>query len=74
MKTMAVLISSLSFPGNGLGRVTKNIQKFVNMSYGCGEYNMILFVPNIYALKYLNETQKLTENIKSKALGYIHAG
>lgn len=44
------------------------------MPYGCGEQNMVLFAPNIYVLKYLNETQQLTEKIKSKALGYLRAG
>lgn len=35
---------------------------------------MALFAPNIYVLKYLNETQQLTEKIKSEAIGYLSAG
>ena len=44
------------------------------MPYGCGEQNMVLFAPNIYVLKYLNETQQLTQTIKTKALGFLRAG
>ena len=44
------------------------------MPYGCGEQNMVLFAPNIYILKYLNETQQLTQTIKTKALGFLRAG
>ena len=44
------------------------------MPFGCGEQNMALFAPNIYVLKYLNETQQLTEKIKSEAIGYLNAG
>ncbi|XP_013927698.1 PREDICTED: alpha-2-macroglobulin-like, partial [Thamnophis sirtalis] len=44
------------------------------MPYGCGEQNMALFAPNIYILKYLNNTGQLTEEIKAKAVGYLEAG
>ncbi|KAJ8790941.1 hypothetical protein J1605_021035 [Eschrichtius robustus] len=43
------------------------------MPYGCGEQNMVLFAPNIYVLKYLNETQQLTQEVKSKAIGHLNA-
>lgn len=49
----------------------QNIQNLLQMPYGCGEQNMLLFAPNIYVLNYLNETQQLTPEIKSKALGYL---
>uniref|UniRef100_A0A8C6RXJ9 Alpha-2-macroglobulin n=1 Tax=Nannospalax galili TaxID=1026970 RepID=A0A8C6RXJ9_NANGA len=60
--------------GDILGSAIKNIQNLLHMPYGCGEQNMVLFAPNIYVLKYLNETQQLTEKIKSKAIGYLNAG
>ena len=44
------------------------------MPFGCGEQNMVLFAPNIYVLKYLNETQQLTQKIESKALDFLRAG
>ena len=45
-----------------------------NMPYGCGEQNMALFAPNIYVLDYLNETQQLTAELKSKAILYLNTG
>ncbi|XP_038963908.1 murinoglobulin-2 isoform X2 [Rattus norvegicus] len=63
-----------SVMGDILSSAIKNTQNLIQMPYGCGEQNMVLFAPNIYVLKYLNETQQLTENIKSKALGYLRAG
>ncbi|XP_076423999.1 alpha-1-inhibitor 3-like [Peromyscus maniculatus bairdii] len=60
--------------GDILSSAIKNTQNLLAMPFGCGEQNMVLFAPNIYVLKYLNETQQLTEKIKSKAIGYLNAG
>uniref|UniRef100_A0A8C6A204 PZP alpha-2-macroglobulin like n=1 Tax=Marmota marmota marmota TaxID=9994 RepID=A0A8C6A204_MARMA len=61
-------------PGDILGSTMQNIQNLLQMPYGCGEQNMVLFAPNIYILNYLNETQQLTQEIKSKAIGYLIGG
>ncbi|XP_031239919.1 murinoglobulin-1-like [Mastomys coucha] len=63
-----------SVMGDILSSAIKNTQNLLHMPYGCGEQNMVLFAPNIYVLKYLNETQQLTQKIKSKALGFLRAG
>ncbi|XP_006164926.1 pregnancy zone protein isoform X2 [Tupaia chinensis] len=60
--------------GDILGSAMQNLQNLLRMPYGCGEQNMILFVPNIYVLNYLNETRQLTEKIKSKAIGFLVSG
>ncbi|XP_076423996.1 murinoglobulin-1-like isoform X1 [Peromyscus maniculatus bairdii] len=60
--------------GDILSSAIKNTQNLLAMPFGCGEQNMVLFAPNIYVLKYLNETQQLTEKIKSEAIGYLNAG
>ncbi|KAL1764977.1 alpha-1-inhibitor 3-like [Sigmodon hispidus] len=60
--------------GDIMSSAIKNLQNLLHMPYGCGEQNMVLFAPNIYVLKYLNETQQLTQKIKSKAIGYLIAG
>ncbi|XP_031239435.1 pregnancy zone protein isoform X2 [Mastomys coucha] len=60
--------------GDILGSAMQNLQNLLQMPYGCGEQNMVLFVPNIYVLNYLNETQQLTEEIKSKAINYLISG
>uniref|UniRef100_A0A8C4MBE7 Alpha-2-macroglobulin n=1 Tax=Equus asinus TaxID=9793 RepID=A0A8C4MBE7_EQUAS len=66
--------ASFSVLGDILGSAIKNTQNLLQMPYGCGEQNMVLFAPNIYVLKYLNETHQLTQEIKSKAIGYLNAG
>uniref|UniRef100_A0A8C2YT07 Ovostatin-like n=1 Tax=Chinchilla lanigera TaxID=34839 RepID=A0A8C2YT07_CHILA len=60
--------------GDILGSATQNLQNFLQMPFGCGEQNMALFTSNIYILDYLNQTQQLTEEIKSKAIGYLTTG
>ncbi|KAH0521189.1 Murinoglobulin-1 [Microtus ochrogaster] len=60
--------------GDILSSAIRNTQNLLRMPFGCGEQNMALFAPNIYVLKYLNETQQLTEKIKSEAIGYLSAG
>ncbi|XP_063152035.1 alpha-2-macroglobulin-like [Candoia aspera] len=60
--------------GDILGGAIKNLHQLLKMPYGCGEQNMALFAPNIYILNYLNKTGQLTEEIKSKAIGYLVAG
>ncbi|KAK1341411.1 hypothetical protein QTO34_017817 [Cnephaeus nilssonii] len=64
----------LTIHGDILGSAMQNLQNLLQMPYGCGEQNMVLFVPNIYVLNYLNETRQLTENIKSKAISHLISG
>ncbi|KAL8202461.1 UNVERIFIED_CONTAM: hypothetical protein K2H54_015449, partial [Gekko kuhli] len=60
--------------GDILGSAIQNLQHLLRLPYGCGEQNMVLFAPNIYILDYLNETEQLTEEIRSKAIGYLVSG
>ncbi|XP_037703428.1 ovostatin-like [Choloepus didactylus] len=60
--------------GDILGSAMQNLQNLLQMPFGCGEQNMALFTPNIYILDYLTQTQQLTEEIKSKGIGYLTTG
>ncbi|NXX77295.1 OVOS protein, partial [Urocolius indicus] len=60
--------------GDILGTALRNMENLLHMPYGCGEQNMALFTPNIYALDYLNKTGQLTEEIRVKGIGYLSAG
>ncbi|XP_054858906.1 alpha-2-macroglobulin-like [Eublepharis macularius] len=60
--------------GDILGTALQNLQQLLRLPYGCGEQNMVLFAPNIYILDYLNKTEQLTEETRSKAIGYLVAG
>uniref|UniRef100_A0A8C8VQ01 Alpha-2-macroglobulin n=1 Tax=Pelusios castaneus TaxID=367368 RepID=A0A8C8VQ01_9SAUR len=57
-----------------LGTAMQNLHQLLQMPFGCGEQNMALFAPNIYILDYLNKTEQLSEEIKSKAIGYLVSG
>ncbi|NXM78015.1 OVOS protein, partial [Serilophus lunatus] len=63
-----------SVVGDILGTALRNLDNLLHMPYGCGEQNMALFTPNIYALDYLNKTGQLTEEIKLRGTGYLSTG
>uniref|UniRef100_A0A8U7M1Z4 Uncharacterized protein n=1 Tax=Corvus moneduloides TaxID=1196302 RepID=A0A8U7M1Z4_CORMO len=57
-----------------MGTAMQNLHQLLQMPFGCGEQNMVLFAPNIYVLDYLNKTGQLSEEVKSKATGYLVSG
>ncbi|XP_038623688.1 alpha-2-macroglobulin isoform X2 [Tachyglossus aculeatus] len=66
--------ASFSVLGDILGSALQNLQNLLQMPYGCGEQNMVLFAPNIYVLNYLNETQQLTPSLRAQAISYLSSG
>ncbi|KAM6216262.1 ovostatin-like [Rhynchocyon petersi] len=66
--------ASWSVLGDILGSAMHNLHSLLQMPFGCGEQNMARFAPNIYILDYLSQTQQLTEETKSKAIGYLTKG
>ncbi|XP_039376941.1 ovostatin-like [Mauremys reevesii] len=66
--------ASFSVLGDLLGMAMRNMENLLQMPYGCGEQNMVLFAPNIYILDYLNKTGQLTKEIESKGVGYLTSG
>uniref|UniRef100_A0A8C5TCX2 Ovostatin n=1 Tax=Malurus cyaneus samueli TaxID=2593467 RepID=A0A8C5TCX2_9PASS len=60
--------------GDILGTALRNLDNLLHMPYGCGEQNMALFTPNIYALDYLNKTGQLSEEIRLRGTGYLSTG
>ncbi|XP_014214992.1 CD109 antigen-like isoform X2 [Copidosoma floridanum] len=64
----------VSAVGDILGPSIPNLDKLIKMPFGCGEQNMLNFVPNIVILEYLKNTNQLSPAIESKALGYLETG
>lgn len=64
----------LFIAGDMMGNVLEDIDKLVQMPFGCGEQNMITTVPNIYALTYLNAINDVPPGFAEKAKGYMRAG
>uniref|UniRef100_A0AAG5DEP7 CD109 antigen n=1 Tax=Anopheles atroparvus TaxID=41427 RepID=A0AAG5DEP7_ANOAO len=60
--------------GDVMGSTIQNLDSLIRMPYGCGEQNMLNFVPNIVVLDYLKATNKLTANVEAKAQKYMEAG
>ncbi|GAB6021604.1 CD109 molecule [Chamberlinius hualienensis] len=60
--------------GDIMGPTVNNLDKLIKMPYGCGEQNMVNFVPNIAVADYLKTTNQLTEKLKNKAVKFMEAG
>lgn len=60
--------------GDILGDMLSNLVNLIQMSSGCGEQNLINFVPNIIALFYLEATGQLTAALRAKAVAYALNG
>lgn len=63
-----------SLIGDIMGPVLSTAENLVRMPYGCGEQNMLNFVPNIVVVRYLRATSRLSEALEKKALKYMEAG
>lgn len=60
--------------GDIMGPVLSNLDELVRMPYGCGEQNMLNFVPNIVVMKYLNATGRVDPQLEAKAKKFMEAG
>uniref|UniRef100_A0A2I3HZG3 Alpha-2-macroglobulin like 1 n=1 Tax=Nomascus leucogenys TaxID=61853 RepID=A0A2I3HZG3_NOMLE len=60
--------------GDIMGTALQNLNGLVQMPSGCGEQNMVLFAPIIYVLQYLEKAGLLTEEIRSRAVGFLEIG
>ncbi|XP_007935351.1 alpha-2-macroglobulin-like protein 1 [Orycteropus afer afer] len=60
--------------GDIMGTALQNLDNLVQMPSGCGEQNMVMFAPIIYVLQYLEKAGLLTEEIRSRAVGFLEKG
>ncbi|KAL7026588.1 hypothetical protein ACKWTF_005089 [Chironomus riparius] len=63
-----------SLIGDILGPTLDNLDKLIQMPYGCGEQNMLNFVPDIIVLDYLTSANRLTPNTETKLKSYMESG
>ncbi|KRY75800.1 Antigen -like protein [Trichinella pseudospiralis] len=64
----------VSVIGDIMAPVIKNLNSLIHMPDGCGEQNMIHFVPNIAVMQYLISTNRLESDLKQTLLRYMEAG
>lgn len=57
-----------------MGPVLSNIDELVRMPSGCGEQNMLNFVPNIVVRRYLEATNRLSPELDGKTKKFMEAG
>lgn len=57
-----------------MGPALTNLNNLIRMPSGCGEQNMVNFVPNICVIKYLTNTGGLTKEIQENAVKYMEIG
>jgi CD109 antigen len=53
--------------GSLLAQTIEGLDQLLQMPFGCGEQNMILFAPDTYILNYLKGTRQLKAEIQAKA-------
>uniref|UniRef100_A0A0N5A8I1 NTR domain-containing protein n=1 Tax=Syphacia muris TaxID=451379 RepID=A0A0N5A8I1_9BILA len=66
--------ATVTVTGTIMGPVMSNLDSLVRMPYGCGEQNMINFVPNIVVVKYLKAVHREDPAITAKAIEHMRAG
>ncbi|KAM9388180.1 alpha-2-macroglobulin-like protein 1 [Phaethornis superciliosus] len=66
--------ATFSVIGDIMGPALENLDRLLEMPFGCGEQNMVQFAPNIFILQYLNKTKQLDSQIKAEALKFLRTG
>ncbi len=57
----------LALTSSFLTQTMEGLEELIRMPFGCGEQNMMLFAPNVYITKYLEESGQLKPEIMAKA-------
>lgn len=66
--------TEVSVVGDLLGGTIKNMGSLIRLPSGCGEQNMLHFVPNIVILNYLKSTGQIKPKIEKRAKDYTEKG
>jgi CD109 antigen len=57
----------LAVTSSYLSQTLKGLDSLIQMPFGCGEQNMIIFAPDVFITKYLQESGQLKPEIMAKA-------
>ena len=57
----------VALTGSLMTQSIEGLDQLLQMPYGCGEQNMVLFAPNVFVTRYLKETDQLKPEIMAKA-------
>ncbi len=57
----------VALTGSYLSQTIDGLENLLQMPFGCGEQNMVLFAPNVFVARYLQETDQLKPEVMAKA-------
>ena len=60
--------------GSYLTQSIEGLEKLLKMPFGCGEQNMILFAPNVFVARYLQETGQIKPEVMARAENLMITG
>ena len=60
--------------GNYLTQSIDGLERLLKMPFGCGEQNMILFAPNVFVARYLQETGQIKPKVMARAENLMITG
>lgn len=61
----------VSVVGDLLGPAMVNLEDLIRLPTGCGEQNLVHFMPNLIILNYLKNTAQLTPTIQNEAIKHL---
>ncbi|KAK3608171.1 hypothetical protein CHS0354_034128 [Potamilus streckersoni] len=64
----------ISVIGDLMGPALFGLDRLIEIPIGCGEQNMIKFMPNVVILNYLKATHQLTDALRKKAISNLEKG
>ncbi len=60
--------------GSYLTQSIEGLERLLQMPFGCGEQNMILFAPNVFVARYLKETAQIKPEVMARAENLMITG
>ena len=60
--------------GSYLTQSIEGLERLLKMPFGCGEQNMILFAPNVFVARYLQETGQIKPEVMARAENLMITG
>ena len=64
----------VAITGSYLTQSIEGLERLLQMPFGCGEQNMILFAPNVFVTRYLQETDQSKPEVMTRAENLMITG
>ena len=66
--------ASVAASGSAMTQTLENVERLVQQPHGCGEQNILVMAPCVFALDYLDTLGKAMPEFKEKALRFVKTG